>query len=196
MEYSKLVLLMPDWVEEFLQETNRIFPSLEERMRLVITLARLNIENGTGGPFGAGVFEQESGKLIAPGVNVVIPTNCSIAHSEIISISMAQQMLGHYDLSSEGMPSCELVTSTAPCAMCLGAIPWSGIRTVICGARDEDARSIGFDEGTKPANWVLSLESRGISVVEDVLREEARKVLSQYYESDGIIYNAHQTRSS
>jgi len=99
-------------------------------------------------------------------------------------------MLGHYDLSSEETPSYELVTSTAPCAMCLGAIPWSGVRRVICGARDEDVRSIGFDEGTKPQNWVLSLETRGITVIQDVLREEARKVLSQYRELGGVIYNA------
>ncbi len=174
----------------------RIFASIEERMHLVITLSRLNIEHKTGGPFGAAVFEQESGKLIAAGVNIVIAANCSIAHAEIMAIGIAQQMLGHYDLSSEEMPCYELVTSTAPCAMCLGAIPWSGVRRVICGARDEDARSIGFDEGAKPLNWVLSLESRGITVIQDVLREEAKKVLLQYQDSGGIIYNAHRTKPS
>jgi len=190
MDYSKLVLELPGWVEEFMAGAERIFTSIEERMRLVITLSRLNIEHKTGGPFGTAVFEQESGKLIAAGVNIVIAANCSIAHAEIVAISIAQQMLGHYDLSSEETPSYELVTSTAPCAMCLGAIPWSGVRRVICGARDEDVRSIGFDEGTKPQNWVLSLETRGITVIQDVLREEARKVLSQYRELGGVIYNA------
>jgi len=196
MKYSKLVLELPGWVEEFIAGANRIFASVEERMRLAITLSRLNIEHKTGGPFGAAVFEQESGKLIAAGVNIVIAANCSIAHAEIVAISMAQQMLGHYDLSSKETPCYELVTSTAPCAMCLGAIPWSGVRRVICGARDEDARSIGFDEGTKPQNWVLSLETRGITVIQDVLREEVQKVLSQYRELGGIIYNACRKKSS
>ena len=41
----------------------------------------------------------------------------------------------------------EMVASTQPCAMCLGATPWSGIRRLVCGARDEDAEEIGFDEG-------------------------------------------------
>jgi tRNA(Arg) A34 adenosine deaminase TadA len=188
MEYSKLVLQLPDWMKEFLAGAERNFVSIEERMRLVITLSRLNIEHKTGGPFGAAVFERESGKLIAAGVNIVIPANCSIAHAEIMAISIAQQVLGHYDLSSEEMPCYELVTSTAPCAMCLGAIPWSGVRRVICGARDEDARSIGFDEGEKPQNWVSSLESRGITVIQDVLRKEAREVLLQYRDSGGVIY--------
>jgi len=187
MKNTKLVLQLPDWMEEFIAGAERIFASIEERMRLVITLSRLNIEHKTGGPFGAAVFEQESGKLIAAGVNIVIPASCSAAHAEIIAISMAQKILGSYDLSSEET-SYELVTSTEPCAMCLGAIPWSGVRRVICGARDEDARSIGFDEGAKPQDWVSSLESRGITVIQDVLREEARKVLSQYRDSGGIIY--------
>ena len=74
--------------------------------------------------------------------------------------------------------------------MCLGAIPWSGIRSVVCGARDEDARSIGFDEGSKPQNWVKSLENRGISVVRDILRDKAKAVLLQYGSDGGLIYNA------
>jgi tRNA(Arg) A34 adenosine deaminase TadA len=76
--------------------------------------------------------------------------------------------------------------------MCLGAIPWSGIRSVVCGARDEDARSIGFDEGHKPPDWINSLDSRGISVVRDVLREQAKAVLLEYRERGGLIYNAGQ----
>jgi len=73
--------------------------------------------------------------------------------------------------------------------MCLGAIPWSGVRSVVCSARDQDARSIGFDEGSKPQNWVKSLENRGIDVVRDVLREKAKAVLLQYGSTGGLIYN-------
>jgi tRNA(Arg) A34 adenosine deaminase TadA len=78
--------------------------------------------------------------------------------------------------------------------MCLGAISWSGVRRVVCGGRDEDARSIGFDEGSKPADWVVALESRGIGVVPDVLRDEAKAVLLQYKESGGIVYNARSVK--
>jgi hypothetical protein len=62
----------------------------------------------------------------------------------------------------------------------------------VCGARDEDARSIGFDEGHKPANWMRSLESCGISVARDVLREQAKDVLLEYGRRGGLIYNAGQ----
>ena len=47
----------------------------------------------------------------------------------------------------------------------------------MCGARDEDAERVGFDEGAKPSEWVPTLERRGITVQRDVLREEAASVL-------------------
>ena len=76
--------------------------------------------------------------------------------------------------------------------MCLGAVCWSGVRHVVCGARDADARTIGFDEGPKPHDWVRSLEERGVSVVQDVLREQAKTVLTVYHKSGGLIYNSRE----
>ncbi|MHC4116080.1 MAG: nucleoside deaminase [Planctomycetota bacterium] len=158
-------------------------------MRFVVELARLNVEHKTGGPFGAGIFEQESGRLIAVGVNQVEASNCSIAHAEILALALAHKAIGHYDMGSRGRSALELVTSTEPCVMCLGAVCWSGVRAVVCGARDEDARGIGFDEGPKPHDWVRSLEGRGINVVQDVLREEAVAVMTEYCKQGGLIYN-------
>ncbi len=74
--------------------------------------------------------------------------------------------------------------------MCFGATPWSGVRQVICGARDDDARAIGFDEGPKVDDWAGALESRGIHVVADILREDASQVLKDYAAKGGPIYNA------
>ena len=161
-------------------------------MQLAIRLAQLNIQHGTGGPFGAGIFECQTGRLVAAGVNRVEPLNCSIAHAEMMAIAIAQRITGSYDLAGETDVTYELVMSTEPCAMCLGAIPWSGVRSVVCGARDEDARAIGFEEGAKPSDWVKSLEDRGISVRRDVLREQAKAVLLEYSERGGLIYNARK----
>ena len=73
--------------------------------------------------------------------------------------------------------------------MCLGAVPWSGVTRLVCGARDEDARRVGFDEGAKPADWIGAMESRGIAVVRDVLRAEAVAVLDLYVARGGRIYS-------
>jgi tRNA(Arg) A34 adenosine deaminase TadA len=68
----------------------------------------------------------------------------------MVAIMIAQKILGNFDLGDASVPAYELVTSTEPCAMCLGATPWSGVRGLVCGARDEDASAVGFDEGSKP----------------------------------------------
>jgi tRNA(Arg) A34 adenosine deaminase TadA len=164
----------------------------EARMNFVISLARRNIEEHTGGPFAAAVFDLTTHRLVAPGVNRVTSQNCSSAHAEVMAISIAQKQLQNYDLGAARMPRCELVTSTEPCAMCLGAVPWSGVRALVCGARGEDACAIGMDEGAKPTDWVGELERRGITVTRDVCREAAAAVLNDYLASGGTIYNARQ----
>lgn len=161
-------------------------------MRFVIELASTNVARGTGGPFAAAVFETNTGQLVATGVNLVASTNCSLAHAEMVALANAQQAVGHYDLGTANIPEHELVTSCEPCAMCYGAIPWSGVRRVLCGARGGDAEAIGFDEGPKPKTWMAALQKRGITVVRDLCRAEAITVLQQYAANGGVIYNARQ----
>ena len=161
-------------------------------MRFAVELSRLNVRRGTGGPFGAAIFERESGRLLAPGVNLVVGAGCSVFHAEMVAIMVAQKIVGTFDLGGEELPPYELVASTEPCAMCLGATPWSGVRSLVCGARDEDARAVGFDEGAKSVEWPGSLEDRGISVKLGVLREEAAAVLNEYAERGGEIYNSRK----
>ena len=187
-----MALRLPAWVEESLGEGDRTYPAAEDRMRLVVGLARENVRRGTGGPFGAAIFERETGRILAPGVNLVVGSCCSVFHAEMVAIMIAQKILGNFDLGDASVPAYELVTSTEPCAMCLGATPWSGVRGLVCGARDEDASAVGFDEGSKPPEWVSALEGRGITVTLDVLREEAAAVLREYAASGGEIYNSRQ----
>lgn len=162
-------------------------PDDESRMRAVIELSRRNVEEGTGGPFAAAVFDMQSQRLVAAGVNVVVPSRLSIAHAEIVALSVAQERIGAFDLAAAG--ALALVTSTEPCAMCFGAIPWSGVRRVVCGATSEDACAIGFDEGPRHPRWREELERRGIEVRTRVCRDEAKAVLDAYAAADGLIYN-------
>ncbi len=192
MPFPTIEISLPAWMDAALPDASRSFPMVTDRMALVIELARKNVDAGTGGPFGAGIFEMQSGRLVAPGVNMVIPGNCSVAHAEITAIMLAQKIRGTHDLGGSGLPAMELVSSTEPCAMCLGAVVWSGVRRLVCGARDGDARSIGFDEGPKPGDWTVALETRGIAVVRDVGRQAAVEVLKHYAEIGGLVYNARQ----
>ncbi len=187
-------LRLPDWLEELASLADRSFASVEERMRFVIELSRLNIGYKTGGPFAAAIFRMDDGALLAPGINMVLSGRCSVLHAEIVALMIAQQKAGTHDLSSEGQPPCELVTSTEPCAMCMGAAAWSGIRNLVCGARGTDAEEAGFDEGEKPPAWPDAFERRGIPVMRDICREQAVTVLRDYQAGGGIIYNPQHSK--
>jgi len=179
---------LPDWIAGFVAQSPDALPTVAARMAFVIALSRENVLRGTGGPFGAAVFDAD-GRLIAPGVNLVATQNCSILHAEMVAIALAQKQLGRFDIGGDSKNRYELVASTEPCAMCFGAVPWSGVTRLVCGARDEDARAVGFDEGAKVADWQQALEERGIEVVRDVARQEAKDVLDLYLKRGGAIYN-------
>ena len=180
-------LALPEWVEPFLAAWAEPLDEEDRRMRLAIALAEENVRRQTGGPFGAIVVEEGSGRLLGAGVNRVTALGLSLAHAEMLALSLAQRERGDWNLGCRG--AVQLVTSCEPCAMCFGAVPWSGVGSVVWGARTEDAEAAGFDEGDKPPNWIETLEARGIRTRRDVLRSEAVAVLARYAGDNGAIYH-------
>ncbi len=188
MDPLEIRITYPDWLPGEV-DWERRYASDEERMRLAIHLARENVVRGTGGPFGAAVFERESGALVSAGVNSVVRLgNCAL-HGEMLAIMMAQKRLGSWTLAATGMPDHELVTSCDACAMCLGATLWSGVKRLVSGAHRDDASRLDFEEGPVFPESHAYLEARGVAIVRGVLREEARGVLELYRQRGGLIYN-------
>lgn len=181
---------LPAWVKPFLADRSSPLSSINERMKLAIALSRESVLQKTGGPFGAVVVHEQTGEVVSVGINLVTTAGLSIAHAEMVALSLAQLSKGQWNLSHTG--PMQLVTSCEPCAMCFGALPWSGISSLVCGARKRDAEAAGFDEGDKPGHWVKSLQRRGIEVERGVLRPEAAAVLAYYSDNGGAIYNASQ----
>ncbi len=180
---------LPGWISGFQEQLPGRLDSPEERMAVAIRLAELNVEQRSGGPFAALVVAEASGEVIALGVNRVEPQHCSAAHAEIVALSLAQRLMGTWNLADTPLGRLQLVTSCEPCAMCLGAIPWSGVRSLLCGATKADAEMTGFDEGERPTDWCESLERRGIQVRTAVLRVPAARVLERYASGKRTIYN-------
>ena len=178
----------PEWVDSVI-DWDRGYVSDEDRMRLAIDVSRENVERGTGGPFGAAVFEAESGRLVAVGMNSVVRLNNCALHGEMMAFMMAQQRIGSFTLNAPNLPAHDLYTSCEPCAMCLGATLWSGVRRIVCGAARDDASMLNFEEGPVFPESYVYLEERGVEVVHNVLREEARAVLELYRTRSGKIYN-------
>lgn len=190
MEFT---LSQPDWAVEELKRLPTHMATVEERMAAVIRFSRLNYEHGTGGPFAAGVFERDSGRLVVIGVNRVMPMKCSSAHAEVMTLSLAQQIVGTHDLGAPGLPVHQLVVNWRPCAMCFGATLWSGVRSLaIAGVGPELESITGFDEGPVHPEWDKELEKRGIELINDVLREEALQVYRDFASSGAFVYNARQ----
>ena len=183
---------LPGWVTGFLENWQEPLSTISQRMQLVIALSEENIKQKTGGPFAAVVVNEGTGELVSVGINLVTRSGLSIAHAEIIALSLAQLATGEWNLAQAG--HLQLVTSCEPCAMCFGAVPWSGVKSVICGAKKKDAEAAGFDEGDKPDHWVRSLQRRGIVVQCSVLRTAAAAVLAGYRDTGGAIYNAGHAR--
>jgi tRNA(Arg) A34 adenosine deaminase TadA len=171
-------LTLPPWIED-VADASRRYVTDEERVGLAIELSRHNIQYGSGGPFGAAVFD-EHGRLISAAANRVVAQTCSVAHAEMLAYMVAQQRLASYRLNEQG-GHYTLATSAQPCCQCYGATVWAGIDTLLIGARAEDVEELTeFDEGPLPADWPGELERRGISVQRDILREQARAVLAAY----------------
>ena len=147
---------LPDWVTGFVESWQQPLSTISQRMQLAIALSEENIQRKTGGPFAAIVVREETGDLVSIGINLVTSAGLSMAHAEIVALSLAQSAIGEWNLSHAGR--LQLITSCEPCAMCFGAVPWSGVKSMICGARKKDAEKASREAVRK--NLSSSYESR------------------------------------
>ncbi|HET9700666.1 MAG TPA: nucleoside deaminase [Burkholderiales bacterium] len=185
---QSIAVTLPEWCSG-IAVPGDVFATPESRMALAIRLARENVLQAAGGPFGAAIFEQESGRLVAVGVNSVERLRNSVLHAEMVAMMYAQARCGSHTLGAPELPAHELHTSCEPCAMCLGALLWAGIRRVVSAASRADAREIGFDEGPVFAASHAYLRKRGVEIVRGLLAGEAREVLKDYARRGGLVYN-------
>jgi tRNA(Arg) A34 adenosine deaminase TadA len=189
---SEFRATLPPWLVEELPTLVASGPlaTEAERMALANRLADQNWRAGNGGPFAAVVVDAASGELVSVGVNVVLATDLSSLHAEVMALSLAQQRLGRWDLGADGA-DLELVVNWRPCVMCYGATMWSGVRSLlIAGEGSEVDELTGFDEGPMPDDWVGEFERRGIRVSIGVGHDEAIEVFRAFGASDAVVYNA------
>jgi len=191
MLYAQVHLTLPAWIHEAV-DTTRAYPGDGEKVALAIDLSRRNVDAQSGGPFGAAVFGPDD-RIVSVGVNRVLPHSCSVAHAETMAYMLAQQRTQRARLNRDAddnpVGPYVLATSSQPCCQCFGATVWAGVDRLLIGARSEDVEALTeFDEGPLPADWVGELQRRGIDVVRDILRDDARAVLRAYGESDAGRY--------
>ncbi len=103
----------------------RLMTQPDERNLLgAIELARCARENGNH-PFGA-LLVDGGGDVVLEAENTVLTERDCTNHAELNLVRAASRRFGESTLGD-----CTLYTSTEPCAMCAGAIFWSGIGRVV-----------------------------------------------------------------
>lgn len=148
----------------------KIKPTEEQRkfMQMAVDLARENIENGQGGPFGAVIVKD--GKVVGQGANKVTTINDPTAHAEVMAIRNACKALGSFQLDG-----CDIYSSCEPCPMCLGAIYWARPDNLYFACTREDAANVGFDDSYIYKQLSLPMEKRKIRT-SHFMRDESMKV--------------------
>jgi tRNA(Arg) A34 adenosine deaminase TadA len=187
---TSLVLAMPSWFAGHSAGLPEVVADVADRMAMVNALARRNVDERTGGPFAAGVFERDSGRLVALGVNRVVPERNSCAHAETMALGLAQAALGTHDLGAPELPAHQLVVNWRPCAMCFGSVLWSGVvELVIAGEGDLVEQITGFDEGPIHPAWRDELAARGVALQVGVGHDDAIATFEAYRASGAPVYN-------
>src|SRR4051794_18966077 len=88
----------PAWVSDVVDWEHR-YATDAEKMQLAIAVSKENVVRGTGGPFGAAIFQQDSGLAVAVGMNSVVRLNNCTLHGEMVAFMMAQQRVGSFTLN-------------------------------------------------------------------------------------------------
>ncbi len=145
-------------------------------MMRAIELARSNIKNLNGGPFGAVIVKD--GEIIGEGSNHVLANNDPTAHAEIMAIREACK-----NLSSFQLDGCEIYSSCEPCPMCLGAIYWARPAKLYFAAGREDASGADFDDSFIYKEVSLPIQERQIPT-EQFLKKESQAVFNEWKENN------------
>ncbi|PKL07992.1 MAG: nucleoside deaminase [Spirochaetae bacterium HGW-Spirochaetae-7] len=104
-------------------------------------------------PFGAVLADARGKEVLAAGNTVPAESDCT-GHAETNLARAASRKFDRAFLSG-----CTLYTSAEPCAMCSGAIYWSGIGRVVYALSESRLRQITGDD---PENPTLDLPCRDV----------------------------------
>ena len=141
-------------------------------MREALSLAQQGIVRRDGGPFGALVVIDD--QIVGQGWNQVVARNDPTAHAEILAIRDACSRLGRFHLQEA-----TLYSTCEPCPMCLAALHWARIGTLVYAAGGDDAKAVGFDDQIIRERLEQPLKSSGLTVRRQS-REKALELMRRW----------------
>ncbi len=116
-------------------------------------------------PIGAIVVVEN--RIIARAHNLTETLNDVTAHAEMQAITSAANFIG-----GKYLDQCALYVTLEPCPMCAGAIYWSKLGTLVCGASDT-RRGYSIAGGT-----MLHPKTK---VIKGVLEKESGELLRKFF---------------
>lgn len=120
-------------------------------------------------PFGAVLVYDD--KIILRAENTVITDHDATQHAELRLVSQANRKF-----SKSVLRSSTLYTSTEPCAMCAGAIYWSGVRKVIFGVSAKRLGELATGSFVVDSIDVFRRGRENVEVIGPLNEEESEKV--------------------
>lgn len=135
-------------------------------------VAKKSVEDGNN-PFGA-ILVDEDGNILLKSGNLEKTLGEATAHAELKLCEMASKK---YD--KDFLKNTTLITTVEPCAMCSGAIYWTGIGKVVYGLSEINLKILTGDDSRNPTmnldcRKVLNSGQRAIKVngpIDDVKNE-------------------------
>jgi len=127
-------------------------------LRQTFTLAQETRQAGRH-PFAAIVVDAAGEVIAEAGNNSLPPAGDPTQHAELVAAGQAARALAARKDSQAALAGCTLYTNAEPCAMCAGAIYWTGIGRVVYGISEQQLLSI---TGNHPENPTLSLPCRQV----------------------------------
>ena len=151
-------------------------------LRQAIELARKARNDGRH-PFGALIVNERGETVVAARNNAVRPNGDPTQHAEMLACGQAARLLTEAELAK-----CTLYTSTEPCAMCAGAIYWTGIGRVVFALADAGLlRYTGSHTENPtldlPCREVFARGQKPIAVAGPLLEDEAGLVHEGFWVS-------------
>jgi tRNA(Arg) A34 adenosine deaminase TadA len=139
-------------------------------LRTAIAVSRSAREHGNH-PFGA-ILVDAGGKVVAEAENTVETDRDVTAHAEINLVRTASAQW-----TPDELRSYTLYTSCEPCAMCSGAIFWSGIGRIVYALSVEGLLTVFVNQPDAPLHRLggrrLLTEKDGVEVLGPALEDEA-----------------------
>ena len=117
-------------------------------------------------PFGALLVE--GGRVMVEAGNTVVTSGSPLAHAETNLVSKAVQQFAREELKK-----CVVYTSCEPCAMCVGALYWAGIRSVVYALPCGELAKLAGSDFLIPCRDLFARAVEPVQVVGPLLADEA-----------------------